>query len=795
MFPFILIVATIFSIYLLWEKWRSYRAERKAGSGPPSPSPASRSPVTSARSSQSFARDSIPISRTRGPAPLRWIPFGSGITAAGFNLQRGGVYVSETGSAAHAQPGDPSEIILRLAVRESVDEPALNYWPSYAGLTAGQRGRYLRWLSSDRRSLPEEDGYLFLYYYGLERRALVDRADLPDVCREVFRLRQVHLAAGAERKRSFRSYSASLLWYLAAKSPESFPPEVAKGLLEEASSLTGENTGAVLAWLAATRGKLAAREAFLIAAGLPASQQSVVTKRVDQEFRRLFTTRFAAQYPSEFLLQLPKTKSSCLYRPASAGLQPCRFTTLTPAGLSSQFAPLAELWNGCIADLRGLSRSTGDAPGGELSVEQWEALPGELRQGSDHPLTRAVCGIVAAHAQGGAECVIEIGRLAQVVGLPQRDRLTPSQSKRIAQVFDDVGYAVEPDARLVNQGYGWDEPVAVFLKVDDAEENAGKYRGAAWALRLGMAIAWADGTVTDDETRTLTAGVHSAFDLGDADRRRLEALRSLLLRSAADLSGVGKRVQDSMPLKARQALGVLLVAIAAADGVVHVKEVAALRKCYRILGLSPDELDAALGKVAPGSAEGLVTVAVPPPQPGRAGEAIPPPPVAVTGTLQLDPVAVRRLLAETEQVRRILAEAMSAPDGTTEDESDSPPLVDTPAMATPPVATDTVKLAVTSNEGPTPEAGESAPAQDSRGQADLPALPERFRGFCREIQGRDVWPLPEATALARRHGLMLSGAVEAINDAAVESLGRAILYEEGDELKVERALSAEAPAE
>ncbi|MCH8146940.1 MAG: TerB N-terminal domain-containing protein [Planctomycetes bacterium] len=36
---------------------------------------------------------------------------------------------------------------------------------------------YLRWLASGRNVLPPGDGYLFVHYYGLERRAIVDRTD------------------------------------------------------------------------------------------------------------------------------------------------------------------------------------------------------------------------------------------------------------------------------------------------------------------------------------------------------------------------------------------------------------------------------------------------------------------------------------------------------------------------------------------------------------------------------------------------------------------------------------------
>src|ERR1039458_2586270 len=47
----------------------------------------------------------------------------------------------------------------------------------------GQRRSYLQWLEQGRASIPTELGYAFLFIYGLERRALVDRADQPDIFR------------------------------------------------------------------------------------------------------------------------------------------------------------------------------------------------------------------------------------------------------------------------------------------------------------------------------------------------------------------------------------------------------------------------------------------------------------------------------------------------------------------------------------------------------------------------------------------------------------------------------------
>jgi hypothetical protein len=78
--------------------------------------------------------------------------------------------------------------------------------------------------------------------------------------------------------------------------------------------------------------------------------------------------------------------------------------------------------------------------------------------------------------------------------------------------------------------YGWTETTAVFLRTDTNPVDAARYAAAACILRLGLAVAQADGRVQEDELRRLIDHIDGAFDLSATERRRLEALRSVLLQ-------------------------------------------------------------------------------------------------------------------------------------------------------------------------------------------------------------------------------------------------------------------------
>lgn len=77
----------------------------------------------------------------------------------------------------------------------------LGYYPSYAQLSPEQRAVYLEWLNDIRDPVPI--GYVFLFYYGLERYLFTDKCS--DAAGAILALRHSH------ENNSFRHYSADAL--------------------------------------------------------------------------------------------------------------------------------------------------------------------------------------------------------------------------------------------------------------------------------------------------------------------------------------------------------------------------------------------------------------------------------------------------------------------------------------------------------------------------------------------------------------------------------------------------------
>ncbi|KAF7962635.1 hypothetical protein AWV80_19445 [Cupriavidus sp. UYMU48A] len=89
---------------------------------------------------------------------------------------------------------EPSLIDESLEIGEEADFIAsrLAYYPTYEGASPDARAAYLNWLASGRRHPRAAIGYVYLFFYGLERRAVIDartdpaaRDEIPAICAEL----------------------------------------------------------------------------------------------------------------------------------------------------------------------------------------------------------------------------------------------------------------------------------------------------------------------------------------------------------------------------------------------------------------------------------------------------------------------------------------------------------------------------------------------------------------------------------------------------------------------------------
>lgn len=108
---------------------------------------------------------------------------------------------------------EPSAIDVNLPVSSNYAAPTpLGYYPSYEALTPQERTAYLNWLADI--TMPIDIGYVFIFYYGLERHLFFGNSNA--ALATILVLRQFH------ENKSFQAYSrdAILLYALTHKRPE-----------------------------------------------------------------------------------------------------------------------------------------------------------------------------------------------------------------------------------------------------------------------------------------------------------------------------------------------------------------------------------------------------------------------------------------------------------------------------------------------------------------------------------------------------------------------------------------------
>lgn len=648
---------------------------------------------------------------------------------------------------------------LPVARRRSGAVPDLPYWPSYRAATPEQRAVYWDWLLSGRNDPQIPVGYVFIYFYGLERRALVDQQDFAAIADEVLRLSKVY-----EQSRSFVRYANGLLW--TAVWLGIHQQGVRQKTLERALRIglwSERNWGLCLATLAKLKVNIWEKVAYRLAANDERSQRSVVTRRHAELHQQSFARKFQERFPRGLRLAVPQGDYRLEYFPASATLG--RLTDAggplanqrvpSLAGLLGQLQPLVEIWGESVRELKAFDKAHQKVGGAEFTSSMYEALPEALWEG-DHPHFDAWYNVMGRYVTPEGWTLVPVGELARLEGIAERKKLTKPQLVQLATTAGHMGLALEPDPRITGQAYAWDETVSVFPATEELGQDVASYHAAAVLLELGVAIAAADGQIDEVELRRLTNHLETQFELSTQDSARLEHLQYLLSRNPPQEFAAARTLQRTLTIEQRKVVGEFLVGIAAADSEISPPEVQALGRAYRALGLRTADLDELL--------HSAVTVAPPVAElSDTAGE-------PVVGIL-LDMARINAIMAETAQVSEFLREALR------DDTPDDDLAFDSEAEPARP---------------PEPKAAEaestSIPKVEAIFDPRWEGLAPRFQGFVAVLLDRDIWPRTEVETLARTQKLMLGAALEAINEWAYDRLPDALLVEAGDEIEVQRHL-------
>lgn len=461
-------------------------------------------PALPARTATQTYKPIVKSSRHQG-----WVPRGEAVSIHGREIG-GMVYVGTPSSRNASGYGERCRAYIDPSLpvaREGNDKNGngMPYWPGYSGIPAECRATYLDWLSAGAKDGSYNPGYMFLYFYGLERRFFVDEPAIEekrDLLIEVRRLAQLF-----SDNRSAQRYLGEFIEFAVVSTTEvdaiepifdnpSWDVPFSVKLAIGARLGKGENLNAdwILSWF------LCHPEKSLRTSG----------RRCPDEFKALFRLRFDERFPQGLKVNKPRKSLRVSYQAAS-----CEFNgTVNPtlngkpvpdiSGLRKPIEIAQEIADEVMADLEKFSRYLGRNPDGRGSAAAHALLPAELRNMFPSEELEQI--------KSWAAGVVERDGLVPVSDVVQRlegerpEKLGKRRLTGAADALARAGFGLAPDPRLALRSPKIDEPVVLFDlggPVEQLEDVSSIYNAALMELALASFVAHADGVISDLERATL----------------------------------------------------------------------------------------------------------------------------------------------------------------------------------------------------------------------------------------------------------------------------------------------------
>ncbi len=677
------------------------------------------------------------------PMGVRWLAEGEAINVASLAIPGGLIYLCER--ASQFGNTEPSLIDTTLRVARSpmsLTDRQMPYWPSYKTITPEARRAYLQWLAGGRRQ-PADAGYVFLFFYGLERRALVDalsdpqaKAELPAIKAEIERLLGLY-----GDNNSFRGYATRFLAHVDTGSVQP------KSYLNEPTTTAPDGyelpmpMRIALGQMAVDKYPLNPSWALAWAMSEPNISRRTPVTRCPEQFATLFKNEFAKRYPNGIALPQNKTKLKIAYRPASAALSiPAVAVGDLPdvAATSGTRNKLQAIVEDCTTVLDPYSRYLGRNPDTGNSLEAILQLPTEL-----WPLEAKAELEQLEQRVGGETICMSFGELAgrfKSAGALSRDKVVA-----LARALESKRIGLEPDVLSGSRTPKAEDTVALFAadSVEGTLRSTDAYSAAAVTLDLASAVAAADGDTSLEEVSLLSGHIDSWDHLCVAHRKRLKAHLQIQLKQPPTLASLKKKLEP-LTVQAKRKIASFLAHLAQADGEVTPQEVKLLERVYKSLALDPQFVYSDLhgAAVRQSHAEAAVAASA---ASGAADQIV----ESSNAGFTLDMAKVARLQEETAEVSALLASVFSE---------------------------ETIAESV---NGPLPELSDESQTSTAEQLATVHGLDVEHSAFLRLLVSRTEWSRAELEDAASDMELMLDGALERINDTAFELFDMPVT--EGDE--------------
>jgi uncharacterized tellurite resistance protein B-like protein len=703
-------------------------------------------------------------------SPDCWVAPGKTVKIGNFAIP-GMVYVGEALPALRNYGVEPCLIRPSLKLSRKppdLEKPMMSYGLSYSQLPMEGRSAYLHWLSTGRRHRQAFIGYVWIFFYGLERRVLDDLTEtnfktshakakeLDQIIAEVTELKRIYGQPGQNWSFGNKAEAFLEVCHLIRSpelKPETIDPATAKPLALQIGlgQLVKQGQPIPAEWAIAWYTRLASKPLPTAAIRCPA------------EFQTLFQLRYTQQFGAGMKLKAGRVALHMSYFPASPSFGRSMEISLGNLPDISRFTAkltkIGDLVQACRQELEPLNRFLSRNPDAAKTPAAIALLPPDLLPLHGGETVKKLQQWLESKLAPKTQAIVVSGaELFKYWSGSNPEKLTKTEANGLSQLLTRLGYGMEPDPTFGGALPTLKSHLALFrLAGSPVEALSPAYSRATLIAHLAIVVASGTESPSAIEQQALRAQLET-IGFNPAERSRLHAHIQWLLQQNPTLRGLKTRLEPLEPSE-RLEIARSLVQIAAADGQVNPQEVSLLEKVYAQLDLDQQRLygdihdRSTTGRSMTDRSTSVISTSAAEPVTVRkgktmAGHAIP---AAQKGRKApasgLDMALVQAKMAESQEISSLLAEIFV----------DEAPTPGPPAKST--------------------RKKSSAKTQAIREIAGLDAAHSQL---LLALEPQSVWQRSQLAAIATKLDLMLDGALEVINDAAFDRCDEAVI--EGDDM-------------